>query len=298
MESKIINLFSKGDTVYIRNNPCKVLKVGKPISPVGEPKTDLYILLENKNELFELKISLKNVNASFVENKITAQRAYILFGEKWKTILKQSIEQLVNEFNSKKFIFKSSFGKSKEGSFTLVWRFDLVWQHEGKLSGSILLSKEQKLEVYTGENLPSEKKDCFVNSKKIKNSGVANYILISDLQTIKTAEDIFANLLIFDESMVNVLPDIYFSCKALNYRSLLTDRPILKRIEGNRSLVVYVNWIILNNKLHPELIFDDPLEIKGTEVLENLLQNLQLLNIETIYDINRNNVSSVNYIQD
>ena len=55
-------------------------------------------MLENKNELFELKISLKNVNASFVENKITAQRAYILFGEKWKTILKQSIEQLVNEF--------------------------------------------------------------------------------------------------------------------------------------------------------------------------------------------------------
>lgn len=98
--------------------------------------------------------------------------------------------------------------------------------------------------------------------------------------------------------MVNALPDIYFSCKALNYRSLLTDRPILKRIEGNRSLAVYVNWIILNNKLHPELIFDDPLEIKGTEVLENLLQNLQLLNIETIYDINRNNVSSVNYIQD
>ena len=48
MESKIINLFSKGDTVYIRNNPCKVLKVGKPISPVGEPKTDLYIYIVRK----------------------------------------------------------------------------------------------------------------------------------------------------------------------------------------------------------------------------------------------------------
>ena len=48
MESKIINLFSKGDTVYIRNNPCKVLKVGKPISPVGEPKTDLYLYIVRK----------------------------------------------------------------------------------------------------------------------------------------------------------------------------------------------------------------------------------------------------------
>lgn len=96
MEQRIINLFSKGDVVYIRNNVCKVLEVGKPISWVGELKTDLYILLENKNELFELEISLKNVNASFVENKIIAQRAYILFGEKWKIILKQSIAQLVN----------------------------------------------------------------------------------------------------------------------------------------------------------------------------------------------------------
>lgn len=69
MEQRIINLFSKGDVVYIRNNVCKVLEVGKPISSVGELKTDLYILLENKN-------------ASFVENKIIAQRAYILFGEK------------------------------------------------------------------------------------------------------------------------------------------------------------------------------------------------------------------------
>lgn len=82
MEQRIINLFSKGDVVYIRNNVCKVLEVGKPISSVGELKTDLYILLENKNELFELEISLKNVNVSFVENKIIAQRAYILFGEK------------------------------------------------------------------------------------------------------------------------------------------------------------------------------------------------------------------------
>lgn len=118
------------------------------------------------------------------------------------------------------------------------------------------------------------------------------------MQTLETAEDVFANLLIFDESMLDILPDIFFSCKTLNYRNLLTERPILKRIEGNRSLAAYVNWIILNNKLHPELIFDDLLEIKGTEVLENLLQNLQLLNIKTIYDLNVNNVSSVDYIQD
>lgn len=44
MEQRIINLFSKGDIVYIRNNACKVLEVGKPISSVGEPKTDLYIV--------------------------------------------------------------------------------------------------------------------------------------------------------------------------------------------------------------------------------------------------------------
>ena len=173
-----------------------------------------------------------------------------------------------------------------------------MWQDEGKLSGPLLLSEEQKLEIYTGQNLPYEKKHCFVNGERIKNSGVANCMLLANLQTLKTPEDVLKNLLIFEESMLYMLPDIFFSCKALNYRSLLTDRPILKRIEGNRSLAVYIDWEIVNDKLHPELIFDNPLAVRGTEVLEYLLETLQLLNIKTIYDINANNASSVDYIQE
>ena len=48
MEQRIINLFSMGDIVHIWNNVCKILEVGKPISPVGEPKTDLYIYIVRK----------------------------------------------------------------------------------------------------------------------------------------------------------------------------------------------------------------------------------------------------------
>ena len=81
----------------------------------------------------------------------------VLIPYEWKTILQQSIAPLTNEFYSKNLIFKSSFGKSEEGSITLGWRFDLVWQHEGKLSGPLLLSEEQKLEIYTGQNLSYEK---------------------------------------------------------------------------------------------------------------------------------------------
>jgi hypothetical protein len=123
-------------------------------------------------------------------------------------------------------------------------------------------------------------------------------MLLANLQTLKTPEDVLKNLLIFEESMLDMLPDIFFSCKALNYRSLLTDRSILKRIEGNRSLAVYIDWEIVNDKLHPELIFDNPLAVRETEVLEYLLETLQLLNIKSIYDINANNVSSVDYIQE
>lgn len=45
MEQRIIDLFLQRDIVYIRNNACKILQVGKPISSVGEPKTDLYIYI-------------------------------------------------------------------------------------------------------------------------------------------------------------------------------------------------------------------------------------------------------------
>tara|TARA_B100001142_G_scaffold315556_1_gene354345 strand:+ start:2015 stop:2191 length:177 start_codon:yes stop_codon:yes gene_type:complete len=52
----------------------------------------------------------------------------MLFGKNGKNILKDSITQQMNEFYLKKLIFKSSFGKSAKGSFTLLkffYNFDL-----------------------------------------------------------------------------------------------------------------------------------------------------------------------------
>lgn len=52
MKQKIINLFTKGNAVFICNDLCTVLQSSKPTSSEDETKTDLYLLLNNKNELF------------------------------------------------------------------------------------------------------------------------------------------------------------------------------------------------------------------------------------------------------
>lgn len=50
----------------------------------------------------------------------------MLFGKNGKNILKDSITQQMNEFYLKKLIFKSSFGKSAKGSFTLLKFFIIL----------------------------------------------------------------------------------------------------------------------------------------------------------------------------
>ena len=78
---------------------------------------------------------------------------------------------------------------------------------------------------------------------------------------------------------VKKYPDIYFACKALNYRTFKG------KWDGDRPLSVQVLWNAKENRLVPKLIYDKPLIIKGNEVAGRLLQYMKLLNIKTTDDI-------------
>ena len=81
-------------------------------------------------------------------------------------------------------------------------------------------------------------------------------------------------------------PDIYFACKALNYRTFA------KKWDGNRPLSVQVNWSAKQNKLIPELVFDHPLIVKGNEVANRLVHYMKMLNIKNTDDINEDNAGT------
>ena len=81
-ERDVQSYFEIGQVVRFNDQSWCVQNVGKPTCGNGEPKTDIYILLksESSEEIREIKISYKKSNADFVENKIKADRAEIIFG--------------------------------------------------------------------------------------------------------------------------------------------------------------------------------------------------------------------------
>ena len=158
------------------NKIWKVIKVAKPTTSKGEPKTDVYILLveEKTGVEYEIKISIKQSNADFLENKLQAPRAEQLFGTNWSTIIQNSTESIKEEFEKKTLIFKNKEGRTEKGAITLGWKFELLNKSGGKLSGNVNVSS---LEVYSGQSLAADKRNAYINGKIIQNSGVANYIL-------------------------------------------------------------------------------------------------------------------------
>lgn len=279
-EKIVQNYFEIGQTVKFNHDTWEVLDVGKPTCGKGEPKTDIYLLLARNGIQKEIKISYKKDNADFLENKINAERAEQILGSDWQSIIWQSTQSIRQSFLAKPLIYKNGLKKTEQGAITLGWKFELMNKPSGELSGKILLSKEQVIDVYCGNNLSEEKKNAFVNRRQIPNSGVANYILVG--QDFSCAEDVL-NQITPIEQYATRFPDIYFACKALNYRTFKD------KFDGNRPLCVQVDWSVVGSKLTPNLVFDRPLSWNGNDVAGKLKDCLLKLNIKTTNDINEFN---------
>ncbi len=159
----------------------------------------------------------------------------------------------------------------------------------GELVDRLNLTKDQLIDIYSGINLVHEKRNAMINGEIIPNSGVANYMLVGDILNLSAQEVI--NKLISIEEYVKAGPELFFTFKALNYRSFA------KKIEGNRSLAVQVIWSIENGNLKSDINFENPLEIKGNELRDRLLELLDTLNIKNTDDqmnvIDRNIIYSL-----
>lgn len=291
-ERDILNIFEEAKNTSMNipftNNLWKVIKVGKPITPFGEPKTDVYVLLQTLNGyLHELKISIKQVNADFLENKVKAERAEQIFGSNWSNIVSSCALSVREEFERKNLVFCSKQGKTNAGSITLGWKLDILNKRSGRLSGLVDINP---LEVYSGSCLADNKKHAYVNNEEIQNSGVANYILIVNTQQkINNIDTIFKSLISI-EAYTQAHPKIYFAFKALNLRTLDNHK-----CDGNRSLAVYVNWFVSNGKLTSSLVYNNPLNITGYTVRTKALQCLEMLSIQNTNDINDSNCNSSIY---
>lgn len=271
LEQKVIEIFKEEGKFVFNNETYTVKYVDKPTTAKGECKTDVYvsgITLENKE--IELKISVKTRSSNeFQENKATASTMESYFGESWKDIIIKASKSLSDKFEKQPLIYVKGKHPTKPNSITLGWKLEIA-SKERKLSVPIpLTDQEIRNYVYKGTNLPTDKKDAYVCNKIIKNSGVADYLLKTELHEINNTSDIINQLELIDD----ITPSkCYIIFTANNYRTKED------KADGKRYLAVYINWKCINKQLVPEYIYDSPLKYNGEEDIKPILLNaLKLL---------------------
>lgn len=283
-ERRIKGLMSEGTVFKFQGRQYKIIMSDKPTCSKGEPKTDIYILAENdKSETIEIKISYKKENADFIENKMSAERAEQLFGSEWEVVIENSTTAIKDRFAERMLIYRNRFKRTNKGAITLGWKFELMNKNSGDLSGKMILTEEQVIDVYAGNNLSDDKRNASICGNIIPDSGVANYIFLYRYHFVN---NFLSRFYTFIHQYVRNHPEIYFACKALNYRTFE------EKWDGNRPLSVQVDWSAENGKLVPELVFDRPLQVKGNEVAERLIMYMNKLHIKNTDDINDNNAGT------
>ena len=270
-EEVVRKFFPKGTTFDYEGEEYMVIDSGKPLPQKGkgEPKTDIYVCAQSEGTTKEFKISYKKKNADFLENKMKSDRAEQIFGANWKEIIEENTKRISDRFEETPVLFLEQRKKTEPGSMTLGWRFELFNKLQGGLSGKMEnLTRDQVYEVYAGKKLEERKRNAKVNGKVIPNSGTADYILVTD--EVESAQDIINRMQPIGE-YIDENPDIYYGCKALNYRSKK------KKMEGNRALSVQVDWHVEDEKLSIDIEYEKPLMRDGKQMKAAVETCLKLL---------------------
>lgn len=273
-ERHLVRLFTEAKVFTYKGVKYEIQIIGKPRPSKGECKTDIYILCKDdlKNNI-EFKISIKQSDADFLENKMTYDRALEIFGDDTDEILSESILKIKQGFEKEPLINFSKFKRTEANCIKIGWKFELLNKPGGDKSSELILNNDQKIDVYSGSNLNASKRHCKVDGKIIENSGVANFIIVVD----NIVEDLtyYLNKL-EDINSYAVEQRIYFACKALNYR---VDA---NKWDGDRPLSVYCDWSLnADNNMEAEIIFDKPLQVKGNVIGNNIRNLLSKLNINS-----------------
>lgn len=272
-EHNVTDLFPVGRTFVYDGTNYEVVVSGKPKPRRGECKTDTYVkAIADNGQFREFKISVKQSNAEFLENKISLERAKEIFGDDAQDIIRKSLQSVKKEFLDDYLVCVDRYRRTQEKTIKLGWKFELLRYDGGRRSGVIVLTRDQKLNVYAGTGLSAEKRNCFVGDQIVEDSGIANMYVEINTDDVNL-EYVLSHMLTIEEFVNNNSSDLYFACKALNYRS------VPDKWDGNRPLAVYVDWVLRENVIYASINMERPLEKKGDEVGNKLKTILKKLHI-------------------
>ena len=273
-ENKVISVFDRNRDFTYQGWRYHIITAGKPRvqKGKGEPKTDIYLLfrIDHWGDL-EVKITLKQKDFNFMENKVKMERFEAIVGEGngaekatmiAESVMKQDLDGILESCRPETGYIRRK-GEKPCTRYTLGYRLDITNQNNGKRSFPLGLTLEQKMEVFSGAKLEERKRDAIVCGKVIKNSGVANVMLEMDLTGDETPQEILAALRPLSDETLYDNYDLYGTLKAVNYYTN-------GKYEHSRPLVLQVRSNEVDGELRPEVYVDRPLLVNSTEkVKEN-----------------------------
>lgn len=269
LEDRVIEVFQNEHSFSYDEVCYKVLKVGKPRPSSGECKTDVYVLGQSpNNSKIELKISIKTRSSNeFQENKVTAKKMEAYFGTGWEETVIKASKNLRAEFENRPLIYVTKHHPVKPDSITLGWKLEIASKPRSLSAPIPLTDKEIRDYVYKGTNQSTEKKNASVNGEMIINSGIAEFLLVTEIDEIKSTSDVINQMQLIDDAKIS---PTYLIFTANNYRTREDSA------DGPRPLAVFVKWTCIDNKLISEIIYDSPLLYTGQNDIKPIL--LEALN--------------------
>lgn len=224
-EDRIRKIFFKGARFFFGGEELTCLGAFKPQTSSGEPKTDIYIKAVNSlGEIREIKLSYKKANAEFLENKASKLRAETILGKKCETLLILKARELN--------IADRALYNETNDSYVVGYRLDIM-SGPAKGYAAVELTFEQIVDVYSGHNLPEDKRHAKVDGEIIVNSGVAEFIIVGE--GFSTAQEVVDRMQPITE-YVKEHPNVYIAFKAVNYFAARD------KWDGNRPLALRVIW--------------------------------------------------------
>jgi hypothetical protein len=280
-EEKIREIINNYDEFNFRGNFFKIIICCKPRlqGSGGEVKTDIYLKAKNQANLKveEFKISYKQPNWAFIENKVKKEKAEKIYGPEWSTIIQNQIEDIKDKkkdnFSTAKLFY--AFKKKKRiypGSFTLGWRYEIEKDSTRKLHA--IIKEDIYEQIYISKGQHDKYRNALIDNKEVKNSGVPNYYFEGDTSDIHNIDDIMANIIPIADAMKTHTPCASFLAHNFD--------PINNKQHGGnkRDLGVAVKWCADDKLLNYEILYNVPLKNDSNWAREKLVIALHNLGIE------------------
>jgi hypothetical protein len=251
-ENSVLGLFKEGEIVEYAGRSYSIKTADKPFAQDnrGEPKTDVYILLEDRmsGEEKEIKISYKSENYQFLENKMSGNRFREIFNKEETKAIMELLP--LNDRVNREFEISTSDLLNEETRLTLGYRLDIM-ASDATGYMPITVSEETMAEILGGAKLEESKRNGVIHGEQVENSGVANYILVGD--GFENANDALSKIIPISEYVKDESKRVIaLAPKAVNmipHRAKHFGGDKTKPWDGNRPLAIALSWTREGDKL-------------------------------------------------